>query len=423
MQKSKVCILGGVRIPFCRVESQYAEVGVLELMTASLKGLVQRFDLEGRTLGEVALGAVIVPSRIWNFSRDAVIRSGLSLETPAVTLGRACGTSLEAASVIAAKIASGHIQVGVAGGADSMSDIPLTLKRSLARRILKTSRARTLTDQAKSWLGLWPTEFLPDAPAITESKTGLSMGEHCELMAQEWKISRQDQDALALQSHRNAHKAYERGFYKDLVLSFSGVERDNIVRGDTSLEKLSRLKPAFEFGEKGTLTAGNSSALTDGASCVLMASEEWAKQNGFEVQAEWIDGEAAAVDFSKEGLLMAPAYAVNRLLRRNNLQLQDFDFYEIHEAFAAQVLCTLRAWEDPTFCKERLRVDAPLGSIDRDRMNVCGGSVALGHPFGATGTRLVATLSKLLQEKGQGRGLISVCTGGGMGVTAILQRP
>ena len=417
-----VGVIGGIRLPFCRVGTEYRDQTSLELMTATLKALVQKYFLRDEVLGDVALGAALMNPKIWNFAREAVLLSGLSAKTPAVNIQRACGTSLETTIDIAYKIASGQIQAGIAGGWDSMSDVPLFLKRKMAKRFLKMSRGKNMSQKVFPWLGWTPLELLPDAPSITEMKTGLSMGEHCELMAQEWKISRKEQDEFALISHQRAHQAYEDGFYDDLVNPYIGANRDNNVRANSNLEKLAKLSPAFEKSAKGTLTAGNSSPLTDGASCVLLASEEWAREKNLEIQAFIDECEVAAVDFTHEGLLMAPAYAMAKMLNRAATPLSDFDFYEIHEAFAAQVLCTLKAWEDENFCKEHLGLHAPLGSIDRNKLNMKGGSVALGHPFGATGARIVATLAKMLHEKGSGKGLISICTGGGMGVTAILKR-
>ncbi|HEY8280222.1 MAG TPA: acetyl-CoA C-acetyltransferase [Bdellovibrionota bacterium] len=421
----KVVVAGGARIPFCRAGSSYANVGNQELMTASVKAVVEKFRLNGKTVGDVALGGVMNHSSDWNMAREVALGSNLAPETPAFGLQRACGTSLEASILIANKIALGQIECGIAGGFDSMSDVPIELSHQMAKTLVNVSRARTLMDRVKIFSSIRPSYFKPHFPAVTEPRTGLSMGEHCELMAQEWKLSQAEQDELALASHKNAAKAWAGGFYKDLVVSFSGAEKDNNVRGDTTLEKLAKLKPAFERSSKGTLTAGNSSPLTDGSAAVLLCSEDFAKAHSLPIQAYFVDCEVSAVDFlkKKEGLLMAPAYAVPRMLARRGIKLQDFDLYEIHEAFAAQVLCTLKAWDSDDFCRGRLGLGGKLGSIDRSKMNVVGGSVALGHPFGATGARLVATLGKLLEQKGKGRGLISVCTGGGMGVTAILERP
>ncbi|MGE3974181.1 MAG: acetyl-CoA C-acetyltransferase [Bdellovibrionales bacterium] len=417
-------VLGGIRTPFARAGTNFAKETNLTLMTAALKGLTQKFQLtnENRAIGDVALGAVINQSRDWNLAREAVMACGLPMNTPAMGIMRACGTGLEAAIAIGNKIALGQIDSGIAGGVDSMSDVPVFYQPKFAQRILKLAKAKGMLDQIKAFSGFSLKELKPGYPAVTESKTGLSMGQSCELMAQEWKISREEQDDLAYHSHQNSVKAYERGFHKDLMITHAGLDKDNNVRADTSREKLAKLKPAFERSAKGTLTAGNSSPLTDGASCALLSSEEWAKKQGLEIHARLVDAEVSAVDFTKEGLLMAPAYAVARLLARNDLKLQDFDFYEIHEAFAAQVLCTLKAWESETFCRERLNLRGALGSIDRKKINVVGGSVALGHPFGATGARILATAAKILKENGKGRVLISICTGGGMGVTAILER-
>ncbi len=420
----RVAILGGVRIPFCRNNTAYFDVGNLGMSIKALGALVEKFNLHGEVLGEVAMGAVLKHSSDWNIGREAALSSGLSPLTPGITLQRACGTSLDTVITVANKIALGQIEAGIGGGSDTTSDVPIAVNKRLRRRLLDANMAKTFGQRLKAFKGFRFKELTPEFPGVGEPRTGKSMGEHCEMMAKEWKIAREDQDQLAFESHRKAAAAYERGFYADLVAPFRGVERDNILRPDTTVEKLATLKPAFDKRSgQGTLTAGNSTPLTDGASAALLASEEWAAARGLEVQAWLVDAQVAAVDFVHgEGLLMAPAWAVAQLLRRNKLTLQDFDFYEIHEAFAAQVLCTLKAWEDPVFCKEKLGLDAPLGSIDRGKLNVVGSSLALGHPFAATGARIVATAAKLLKEKGQGRVLVSVCTAGGMGVAAIIER-
>lgn len=420
----KVVIAGGSRIPFCRAGTNYANLNNQELMTAAVKGVVDKFKLQGKAIGDVALGGVMNHSSDWNMAREVVLGSGLAYETPAFGLQRACGTSLEATLLLAHKIALGQIDSAIAGGFDSMSDVPIEVSANMAKNLVNLSRARTFTERLKIILGLRPNHFKPRYPAVTEPRTGLSMGEHCELMAQEWKLTQREQDELALASHRNAAKAWADGFYNDLVVPLAGATKDNNVR-ESSLDKLAKLKPVFERSSKGTLTAGNSSPLTDGAAAVFLCSEDYARANKIPVLAYFVDSEVTAVDFlvKKEGLLMAPAYAVPKMLARQNIKLQDFDVYEIHEAFAAQVICTLKAWESDEFCRTRLGLPGKLGSIDRAKMNMVGGSVALGHPFGATGARLVATLAKQLEQRGKGRGLISVCTGGGMGVTAILERP
>ncbi|MEQ1877171.1 MAG: acetyl-CoA C-acetyltransferase [Bdellovibrionia bacterium] len=417
----RVAIVGGVRLPIARAGTAFNELSNLDLLTLNLQAMVKKFGLHGRRLGDVALGAVINQSRDWNLAREVVLKSGLSPETPAFGVQRACGTGLEAAILIGSKIALGQIESGIAGGCDSMSDVPVFYQRGMAKRIVEMGRARNWPDRLKAFRGFSAAELKPAYPAVTESTTGLSMGESCEMMAKNWQIPRDEQDKLALVSHQNGVAAYKRGFYNDLVVEAAGLARDNNLREDTTLEKLAKLKPAFDKSPAGTLTAGNSSPLTDGASAVLMGTEDWAKASGLAPQAFLTECEVAAVNLHEEGLLMAPAYAVSRMLARAGLTLQDFDYYEIHEAFAAQVLCTLKAWESPEFCKDRLGRNEPLGKIDRSKLNVNGGSVALGHPFGATGGRIVATLAKALQEKGKGRGLISICTGGGMGVAAIIE--
>jgi len=422
----RVGILGGVRIPFCRNNTAYADVGNFGMAVKTLGALVERFGLHGLELGEVAFGSVIKHASDWNIAREATLSSGLAPTTPGITTARACGTSLDNAIIVANKIATGQIDAGIAGGADTTSDVPIVYSKALQQRLLAVNRAKTPLEKLETAVkGFSPSELKPSFPGVAEPRTGKSMGEHCELMAQEWKIAREDQDKLALESHQKLAAAYARGFFKNLVVPFRGVERDNVLRPDTTLEKLAALKPAFDkTSGHGTLTAGNSSALSDGAAAVLLASDEWAASRGLKVQAYLTHARVAAVDFIHgEGLLMAPTIAVPRMLAEAGLRLQDFDFYELHEAFAAQVLCTLRAWESPDYCKNRLGLDAPLGSIDPARINVNGSSLAAGHPFAATGARVVATLARLLEDKGSGRGLISICTAGGMGVTAILERP
>jgi len=422
----RVAVLGGIRIPFARANGAYMEAGNQDMLTAAMTAVVERFQLKRQEIGEVAAGAVIKHSRDWNLARECALGSGLDPATPAYDLQRACGTSLSAVAQLANRIALGEIDSGIAGGADSASDIPLSYSPGLQRTVLGLARNRSWTGKIASIGHLRPRDLAPKAPGIAEPRTGLSMGQHCEEMAKEWSIGRREQDELALVSHKNAAAAWRDGFFNDLVIEFSGLKTDNNVRGDTSLEKLASLKTAFDPSPAGTLTAGNSSPLTDGAACVLLGSESWGKSRGLEPLAFITHAETAAVDFvgmagPKEGMLMAPAYAVPRMLDRAGLKLQDFDIYEIHEAFAAQVLCTLKAWESQDFCRKKLN-RAALGSIPREKLNPKGSSVALGHPFAATGARIVATLAKQLAQRGSGRGLISICAAGGMGVTAILER-
>jgi acetyl-CoA C-acetyltransferase len=423
----RVAILGGNRIPFARAGGPYAAAGNSDLLAAALDGLVARFGLAGQRLGEVVGGAVLKHSRDWNLTREVVLGSTLDPTTPAYDLQRACGTGLEAAILVANKIALGQIEVGVAGGVDTVSDPPLAVNEQFRRALVSMNAARTLRGRLAAARGLRPSHpFRPEVPRNAEPRTGMSMGEHMALTARTWDVTRRAQDELALESHRRLAAAYQRGFFDDLVTPFLGLTRDQNLRADTSLDKLAGLRPVFGANGSGeaTMTAGNSSPLTDGAALALLASPEWAQAHGLPVLAWFVDAETAAVDFvsGDEGLLMAPAYAVPRLLDRVGLTLQDFDFYELHEAFAAQVLATLAAWESPEFCRTRLGRDAPLGAIDRSKLNVTGSSIAVGHPFAATGGRIVATMAKLLAEKGSGRGLISICAAGGQGVTAILER-
>jgi acetyl-CoA C-acetyltransferase len=419
-----VAVLGGVRIPFCRQNTAYADVGNLGMSVRTLGALVEKFGLHGQQLGEVAMGAVIKHSSDWNLGREAALSSGLSALTPGITMQRACGTSLDTIVAIGNKIATGQIESGIGGGSDTTSDVPIVYGRTLRRRLLTANAAKSTKDRIAAFRGFRPRELKPDFPGVAEPRTGKSMGEHCEDMAKEWSISRDSQDELAVASHHKLAAAYERGFFDDLVVSFRGVARDNILRPDTSIEKLATLKPAFDkVSGRGTLTAANSTPLTDGAAACLLASDDWAAAHGHEVLCHIRDAHVAAVDFVHgEGLLMAPTVAVAQMLARNGLTLQDFDIYEIHEAFAAQVLCTLRAWESADYCRTRLGLDAPLGRIDPQKINPLGSSLATGHPFAATGARIVATTAKQLVERGGGRALISICTAGGMGVVAILER-
>jgi acetyl-CoA C-acetyltransferase len=422
----RVGIIGGVRIPFCRNNTAYADIGNFGMSVKVLGSLVERFGLHGLELGEVAFGAVIKHAFDWNLAREATLSSGLAPTTPGITAARACGSSLDNSITVGNKIALGQIEAGIGGGSDTTSDVPIVYSRALNQRVLAVNRARDMKAKVEAGIrGFSFGELKPSFPGVAEPRTGKSMGEHCELMAREWNISREDQDKLALESHQKLAAAYSRGFFDDLVVPFRGVNRDNVLRPDTNLEKLATLKPAFDKSSgHGTLTAGNSSALSDGAAAVLLASEDWAKERGLPIQAYLTHSRVAAVDFTHgEGLLMAPTIAIPRMLDEAGLTLQDFDFYEIHEAFAAQVLCTLRAFESADYCKNRLGRDKPLGSIDPARINVNGSSLAAGHPFAATGARLVATLAKMLADKGSGRGLISICTAGGMGVVAIVERP
>ena len=419
-----VAILGGVRIPFCRQNTAYADVGNLGMSVRTLGALVERFGLHGQQLGEVAMGAVIKHPSDWNLAREATLSSGLSPLTPGLTLQRACGTSLDALVTVANKIALGQIEAGIGGGSDTTSDVPIVYGKSLRARLLAANRAKSMKERIAAFKGFRLSELKPEFPGVAEPRTGKSMGQHCEDMAREWNVSRDSQDEWAVSSHRKLAAAYERGFFADLVVPFRGVERDNILRPDSSLEKLATLKPAFDKASgRGTLPAANSTPLTDGAAAALLASDEWARAHSHAPLAWLRDAQVAAVDFVHgEGLLMAPTVAVAEMLGRNGLTLQDFDIYEIHEAFAAQVLCTLRAWESEDYCRQRLGLDAPLGRIDPEKINPVGSSLATGHPFAATGARIVATVAKQLAERGGGRALVSICTAGGMGVVAIVER-
>ncbi|WP_191112157.1 acetyl-CoA C-acetyltransferase [Acinetobacter lwoffii] len=419
----RVAIIGGNRIPFARSNGAYFTASNTDMFTAALNGLVERFNLQGQRLGEVVAGAVLKHSRDFNMTRECVLNTALAPETPAYDIQQACGTGLQAAFLVANKIALGQIEVGIAGGVDTTSDAPIAFGDGLRKALLELNIAKTAKDRLKALTKI-NVKDLMDAPKNGEPRTGLSMGDHQAITTLEWGISREAQDELAASSHQKMAAAYEEGFFDDLITPFLGLQRDNNLRADSSVEKLAKLKPAFGKGDARTMTAGNSTPLTDGASCVLLASEEWAKANGHEVLAYLTFQETAAVDFveKKEGLLMAPAYAVPRMLERAGLKLQDFDYYEIHEAFASQVLSTLKAWEDPKFCKERLGLDAPLGSIDRAKLNVKGSSLAAGHPFAATGGRIIATAAKLINRKGSGRVLVSICAAGGQGVTAIIEK-
>ena len=420
----QAAIIGGNRIPFARSDGPYAEASNSDMLTAALDGLIARFNLQDETLGEVVAGAVLKHSRDFNLTRECVLGSALNPATPAYDVQQACDTGIEAAVLVANKIALGQIESGIAGGVDTTSDPPIAIDDDLRRLMLELRRAKSNTARIALLAKLRPDLIGLDVPRNAEPRTGLSMGEHTALTAREWNVSREEQDELTAASHKHLAAAYDRGFMDDLVTPYLGLTRDQNLRPDSNVEKLAKLKPVFGKGDSATMTAGNSTPLSDGASAVLLASDEWAAERGLPVLAHLVDAQTAAVAYThgEEGLLLAPAYAVPTLLDRNGLTLQDFDFYEIHEAFAAQVIATLKAWEDPVFCKERLGRSEPLGAIDRSKLNVNGGSLAAGHPFAATGGRIVAALAKALAEKGEGRGLISICAAGGQGVVAIVER-
>ena len=419
----RVAIVGSSRIPFARANTAYAHASNQDMMTAVLNSIVEQYQLEGVRLGDVSLGAVIKHSRDWNLARECVLGTELSRDTPAFDLQRACGTSLEAAILMGNKIALGQIDAGIAAGVDTISDAPIVFKEEFRKILLRSARGRSTGEKLTPWLNLRPGHLAPDFPGVVEPRTGLSMGESAELTAKEWGVTREAQDELAMTSHRRAAAAWEEGFYDDLVVAYNGLTQDNNIRADSSMEQLAKLRPVFDRSESGTMTAGNSTPLTDGSAGVLLASEDWAKERGLPIQAYLRYGKVAAVDFiDRDGLLMAPVFAMSDMLRDADLGFADFDLFEVHEAFASQVLATLAAWEDAEFCRERLGRDQPLGPIDRDKLNTRGGSLAVGHPFAATGARIVGALAKMLEQRGSGRGLISVCTAGGMGVTAILER-
>ena len=418
----RVAVIGGVRTPFCRSHTMYADLTNLEMLTTVLQGVSDRFSLNGKHIDEVVAGAVVTHAKDWNLAREAVVGTRLAPSTPGITMMQACGTSLQAAMGIGAKIASGQIECGIAAGSDTTSDAAIVFQRKFAQRLVAASRGRSFMQKLRAFKGMKLRELGPDAPSTGEPRTRLSMGQHCELMAKEWSIERAAQDELAYNSHMNASKAFDEGFHDDLLVPCAGVYRDNNIRSDTTLEKLAELRTAFDRSSKGTLTAANSTPLTDGASATLLASEEWAKKHKLPVLAWLVDAQTSAVDYvAGDGLLMAPTVAVANLLKRNDMALQDFDLYEIHEAFAAQVLCTLKSFEDADYCKNVLGASKALGSIDLSKMNVKGSSLAYGHPFAATGGRILSLLAKQLHEKGSGKGLISICTAGGMGVAAILE--
>jgi len=422
-QVRRIAVIGGSRIPFCRSNSIYSEKTNLDMLSAVIQGVSDRFGLDGVQLDEVIAGAVTSHSKDWNLAREALLSTSLSPLTPGITLQQACGTSLQSALMIGAKIAAGQIECGIAAGTDTTSDAPISFGRKFSQRLVKMGAARTGKQRLRAFKGFRPSELKPVLPANGEPRTGLSMGQHCERMASEWKIPREEQDRLAMESHQKAARAYNEGWFDDLVMPWGGVSRDNNIRADSSMEKLGSLRTVFSKDADATLTAGNSTPLTDGAAAVLLASEEWARARDLPVQAYITASRTSAVDFvNDEGLLMAPTVAVAEMLQKAGLSLQDFDYYEIHEAFAAQVLCTLAAWESEEYCRTRLGLDKPLGSIDRSKMNIHGSSLAVGHPFAATGARIVGNLAQILEQAGSGRGLISICTAGGMGVAAIMER-
>lgn len=421
-EQKNVYVYGSSRVPFAKSQTKYSDVTRKDLMLGSLNSLVEKYGLKNQILGDVALGALMNSSTDWNLARECVLSTALHPDTPAYNVQRACGTSLDTFWHTALKITTGAIENGIAGGVDTNSDVPIEVSEKLRKALLKSSTGRSFIQQVKPFLSLGPSALIPKTPTVKEPRTKLSMGEHCELMVKEWQILRSEQDELAYLSHINGSKAYENGFYKDLVTPFQGAQKDHTLRGDTTLEKLAKLKPAFDTNA-GTLTAGNSSPLTDGSAAVLLGSQQAGEKWGIKPQAQVIDIQVAAVDFVHgAGLLMAPTKAVSQLLTRNKLTFKDFDFFEIHEAFAGQVLCNLKAWESEKYCKEILGLANAIGSLDRQKLNTVGSSIALGHPFAATGARVAGTLSQLIASSGgQKRGLISICTAGGMGIAAILE--
>lgn len=419
----RIAIVGSARVPFARGNTAYADETNLSLLSTTLAGLADKYGLKGEKVDEVMAGAVINHSRDFNIAREALLDAGLSPRTPGTTLQIACGTSLQAALVLGAKIASGQIESGIAAGSDTVSDSPIVFGPKFQHRLLDVNKAKTTGEKFKAFKGFSFGELTPVAPSVNEPRTGLSMGQHCELMAREWHVGRAEQDALAVASHRNAAKAYDEGFHDDLLVQCAGLVRDNNVRADASLEKMATLKPAFDKSSgQGTLTAGNSTPLTDGAAGVLLASEEWAKARGLPILAYLTMGRVAGNDFAHgEGLLMAPTIAVSEMLARAGLGFDDIDYFELHEAFAAQVLSTLKAWKDPAYCRDVLGRESVLGEIDPAKINVRGSSLAYGHPFAATGARILGLTAKLLSGQVNKRALISVCTAGGMGVAALVE--
>lgn len=420
----KVAIVGSARIPFCRGNTGYANETNLSMLATAIGGLADKYGLKGERVGEVMAGAVISHSRDFNLAREALLDAGLSPSTPGTNVQIACGTSLQAALTLGAKIATGEIESGIAGGSDTVSDSPIVFGNRFQHRLLDVNKARSFGEKVRAFKGFSFGELTPVAPSTQEPRTGLSMGQHCELMAREWGISREDQDKWALGSHQKAASAYDAGFHDDLLVPCAGIVRDNNVRADTTLEKMATMKPAFDKASgQGTLTAANSTPLTDGASSVLLASEDWARERGLPVLAYLTMGQVAANDFAGgDGLLMAPTIAVSDMLRRANLSFADIDLFELHEAFAAQVLCTLKAWKDPDYNRKVLGRETVLGEIDPDKINVVGSSLAYGHPFAATGARILGVTAKLLAQRSARRALISVCTAGGMGVVALVER-
>lgn len=425
-------IVGGNRIPFSRAGKKYVNASNQEMFTAALEGLVARFGLQGERLGEVAGGAVLKHSRDFNLIRESVLGSSLSAQTPAYDVQQACATGLEAAIAVTNKIRLGQIESAIAGGTDTVSDAPIAVSERLRKALLEANHAKTLGARIKPFTRLKPADLAPVSPSTSEPRTGLSMGEHQAITTAKWGIAREAQDEVALNSHQNLAHAWDAGFFDDLVTPFRGLTRDDNLRAGTSLEKLAKLKPVFglKLPEPAvpTMTAGNSTPLTDGASAVLFASREWADAHDLPVLARFVDAETAAVDFvhGHEGLLMAPVHAVPRLLARNGLTLEDIDYFEIHEAFAATVLTTFAAWEDEEYCRTELGLDGALGKVDRTRLNVNGSSLAAGHPFAATGGRILATAAKLVAARAAETGrprraLISVCAAGGLGATAIIE--
>jgi acetyl-CoA acetyltransferase family protein len=412
--KTRVAVIGGTRTPFAKAGTAFKRHSALDLAVHAVNGLMEKQELDPQAVDELVFGILLVDPRIPHLAREVVLASRLPAKVRALTITDNCITSLSGAALIADSILAGRAEVGIAGGVESLSNMPLLFNRRASRIFLDGASAKSLSQKMKLYLKLRPRDLTPKLPGIREPSTGLSMGEHCELMVKEWQIPRREQDQIAYRSHMNAHAATQDGRLRAEIHPLDGVDHDLLVRPATSIERLAKLAPVFDLSPAGTITAGNSSPLTDGATSVLLMSEARARREGRQPLAFIKAFEIASID-PEDGLLMGPGLAVPRVLRKAGLRLSDIDIVEMHEAFGGQIACNLRAWQQGW-------KEPAIGTVDLDKLNPLGSSIAVGHPFGATGARIITTLANEMKRRDARYGLISICGAGATAGAMILER-
>ncbi|MFQ6023958.1 MAG: acetyl-CoA C-acyltransferase [Acidiferrobacterales bacterium] len=411
---TRVAVIGGARTPFAKAGTVFKKYSALQLGVHAVNGLLEKQDLDPQSVDELVYGIVIADPRLPHFAREVNFSSRLPPSVRALTVTDNCITGTSAITAIYDSIVAGRAEVGIAGGVESMSNTALIFNESASRIFLEAAAAKSFGGRLTQFLKLRPWHFKPRAPAIAEPSTGLSMGEHTELMVKEWRVSREEQDEFAYRSHMKAHAATEDGRLKAEIHPLDGIDHDPLIRSDTTVEKLAKLPPAFDRSPSGTITAGNSSPLTDGAASVLLMSEERARQDGRQPLAFIKAFQYVGID-PKDGLLMGPGIAVPRLLRKAGLTLAEIDIIEMHEAFAGQIACNLRAWEQGW-------KEPAIGKVDPEKVNPLGSSIAVGHPFAATGARIVTTLANEMKRRDARYALISICGAGATASAMILER-